>query len=331
MTRDRRSETMTDAEVDLAYDLGPDHSSFLEDVLSGLSRPRKEIPSKYLYDERGSQLFDAICELEEYYPTRTEIKIMNQNAPEMADLIGPRVLLIEYGSGSSTKTPILLKRLHRPAGYVPIDISRHHLLSSARRLKDLFPDLKILPVCADYTVPFDLPKIDEPVNRRVVYYPGSTIGNFHPWEAADFLRQIAEVCGGGGGLLLGVDLQKSRDILIPAYNDGAGVTAAFNLNLLERINRELGADFDVEQFEHRAIYNEEHARIEMHLISTKRQTVSIGDRKFALEAGESILTEYSYKYGIEGFAELAGSAGFNIEQVWTDEEQLFSVQYLTVA
>jgi dimethylhistidine N-methyltransferase len=299
--------------------------------LDGRIRKRqKEIQCKYLYDERGSQLFDAICELEEYYPTRTEMRIMDQHGAEMAELLGSGILLIEYGSGSSTKTPILLRHLQRPAGYVPIDIAREHLLRSAERLKSEFPQLKILPVCTDYTMPFELPEIDRPVSRRVVYYPGSTIGNFHPDEARQFLRRIAGVCGSGGGLLLGVDLRKSPEILEPAYNDSAGVTAAFNLNLLERINRELGADFDLDQFEHRAIYNEERSRIEMHLISRRDQTVRVAGRAFSFETGETILTECSYKYTFEGFAELAASAGFNVKRVWTDDQQLFSVQYLTV-
>jgi dimethylhistidine N-methyltransferase len=320
------------AELEAAelQDFEPTREQFLDDVIRGLSADRKSLPCKYLYDERGSQLFDSICELDEYYPTRTEMQIMHQYGAEMADLLGPGCLLIEYGSGSSTKTPILLDQVTEPAGYVPVEISREHLLQSVDRLQKAYPDLPIQPVCADYTQPFDLPEVQQPVNRRVVYFPGSTIGNFHPYEAKDFLEQIAQVVGPGGGLLLGVDIRKTHDILEAAYNDGAGVTAAFNLNLLERINRELGADFDLDAFEHRAIYNEAQSRIEMLLFSQCEQTVHIDDHSFTFGAGESILTECSYKYGFDDFADLAAAAGFQVEQVWADEVPLFTVRYLTV-
>jgi L-histidine Nalpha-methyltransferase len=311
-------------------DFEPTTEQFLADVVHGLSADSKSIPCKYLYDERGSHLFDDICELDEYYPTRTEMQIMHDHGAEMAELLGPGCLLIEYGSGSSTKTPILLDKLEDPAGYVPIEISREHLLNSAKRVQEAYPDLPVYPVCADYTQPFDLPEIEHPVNRRVVYFPGSTIGNFHPEEAKEFLEQIARVVGPGGGLLLGVDIRKSPEILEPAYNDAAGVTAAFNLNLLERINREMGADFDVSQFRHRAIFNESRSRIEMRLFSQREQTVHIGEQAFTFGAGESILTECSYKYGFDDFANLADAAGFRVDRVWTDEVPLFSVQFLTV-
>jgi dimethylhistidine N-methyltransferase len=312
------------------YDFEPSVEQFREDILRGLSLPEKETPCKYLYDERGSQLFDDICEAPEYYPTRTEMEIMRQYGGEMASLLGRNCLLIEYGSGSSTKTPILLDHMEDLAAYVPIDISREHLLKAAERLQESYPGLPIIPVCADYTERFDLPEIEQPVSRRVVYFPGSTIGNFHPSEAREFLSRIAEVCGEGGGLLLGVDIRKSPEVLEAAYNDSAGVTAAFNLNLLERINRELGADFDVTQFEHRAIFNEEHSRVEMRLFSKQDQTVRIGDTTISFTAGESILTECSYKYGYDDFAELAASAGFQVDRVWTDERERFTVRYLTV-
>jgi dimethylhistidine N-methyltransferase len=258
------------------------------------------------------------------------MQIMRDHGADMAGYLGPGSLLIEYGSGSSTKTPILLDHLPDLAAYVPIDISREHLYKSAERLQESYPDLLIVPVCADYTSPFDLPKIDRPFNRTVVYFPGSTIGNFHPDEATAFLRQIAGVCGPGGGLLLGVDLRKPAHVLEAAYNDGAGVTAAFNLNLLQRINRELGANFDLDQFEHRAIYNETRSRVEMRLFSKQEQVVTIAGKQIRFGAGESLLTECSYKYGIDDFAELAAAAGFNVERVWTDENDLFSVRYLTV-
>jgi dimethylhistidine N-methyltransferase len=330
MTDRITQESRSDVSTEPLQDFEPTRNQFREEVIQGLSAERKSIPCKYLYDERGSHLFDDICELEEYYPTRTEMQIMYQYGAEMAKLLGPRCLLIEYGSGSSAKTPILLDQMDDPAGYVPIEISREHLLQSAERLQQSYPDLPIHPVCADYTKPFDLPQFEQQINRRVVYFPGSTIGNFHPHEAKDFLEQIASVVGPGGGLLLGVDIRKPREILEPAYNDGSSVTAAFNLNLLERINRELGADFDLAQFQHRAIYNESRSRIEMRLFSQQAQTVHINDHAFTFGEGESILTECSYKYGFDDFADLAESAGFKVERVWTDDYPLFSVRYLTV-
>jgi dimethylhistidine N-methyltransferase len=330
MSEDVYTEQSTFVPSETLVDLEPDLEQFREDVLSGMSRDQKEIPCKYLYDERGSQLFDAICELEEYYPTRTEVAIMNEHGAEMAGMLGPGCLLIEYGSGSSTKTPILLRHLPDPAGYVPVDISREHLVQASERLGEQFPDLTILPVCADYTRPFDIPEPDAPVRRRAVYYPGSTIGNFHPTEAQEFLSGIAEVCDTGGALLLGVDLIKPRSVLEAAYNDREGVTAEFNLNLIKRINRELWADFVPERFEHRAVWVPEHSRIEMRLISQGRQVVSVSGRPFALRDGEWILTECSYKYMLDQFAELASKAGFTVERVWTDDQQRFSVQYLTV-
>lgn len=310
-------------------DFEPSLDQFREEIIHGLSLPEKETPCKYLYDERGSQIFDAICEVDEYYPTRTEMKIMREYGAEMVEPLGGNCLLIEYGSGSSTKTPILLNHFRDLVGYVPIDISREHLMKAAERLQKSYPDLPIYPVCADYTQRFDLPELDLPVSRRVVYFPGSTIGNFHPSEACAFLARIADVCDEGGGLLLGVDIRKSPDVLEAAYNDSQGVTAAFNLNLLERINRELGADFDVSQFEHRAIYNQERSRIEMRLFSKQRQSVNISGTTISFEPGESILTECSYKYGYDDFAELAELAGFQVDTVWTDDDELFSVRYLT--
>ncbi|MGI4787480.1 MAG: L-histidine N(alpha)-methyltransferase [Janthinobacterium lividum] len=303
---------------------------FLKEALSGLTQSQKTLPCKYFYDQRGSQLFDQICELPEYYPTRTEAGIMQNNIHEMASLFGPDCLLIEYGSGSSTKTRILLDHLPHLAGYVPMDISREHLYQTADSLADAYPTLDILPLCADYTTSFELPKANRLVQSRVVYFPGSTIGNFHRPDAAVFLRHIAEICGPGGGLLIGVDLRKSSCVLEPAYNDAQGVTADFNLNLLRRLNVELGADFDLEGFAHYAFYNEMVGRIEMHLLSLNAQTVHLGGEAIRFEEDETIWTECSYKYSLPEFAALAGSAGFQVRQVWTDPEQKFSVQYLTV-
>jgi len=312
------------------HDFEPEVDRFRDEVLAGLHQAQKAIPCKYFYDEHGSHLFDQICELDEYYPTRTEMAIMCDHVAEMAELLGRGCMLIEYGSGSSVKTRILLDHLCAPAAYVPLDISREHLLRSAAKLAVAYPRLKVLPVCADYTTRFELPPCPRPVARKVVYFPGSTIGNFEPEYALGFLRHIAQTCGAGGGLLIGVDLKKDVRVLEPAYNDARGITAAFNLNLLRRINGELGADFQLDQFRHHAFYNEEAGRVEMHLVSLRAQTVHLADAVIALRPGESIHTENSYKYALAQFAGLAQQAGFKTWKVWTDRRQLFSVHYLTV-
>ncbi|BDI29158.1 dimethylhistidine N-methyltransferase [Capsulimonas corticalis] len=306
-------------------------ADFYAEVIAGLTMPVKTLPCKYFYDERGSQLFDEICELDEYYPTRTEAAIMERCAAEMAALLGPDCRLVEYGSGSSTKTRILLDSAPHLAAYVPVDISRVHLQKTAEGLRRRYPRLEILPVCADYTASFTLPEPSGPVSRTVAYFPGSTIGNFHPRQAQFFLTQIAQLCGEGGGLLIGVDLKKDPAVLHAAYNDAKGVTAAFNLNVLDRINQELRGAFVLDDFAHHAFYNEELGRIEMHLVSQKDQTVAICESAVTFAAGETIHTECSYKYSREEFAELARSAGFEIQNFWTDPNELFSVQYLTVA
>jgi dimethylhistidine N-methyltransferase len=306
----------------------PPNARFREDVLAGLAKPRKELPCKYLYDARGSQLFDAICELPEYYPTRTEVAILREHAHEMADALGRGCLVIEYGSGSSAKTPLLLERLRDPAGYVPVDISRDHLFASAAAVARRFPGLQVRPVWADFTGPFEVP--DLPAERRCVFFPGSTIGNFGPSEATALLRGMADHCGRGGAVLIGVDLRKAREILEPAYDDEAGVTAEFNRNLLRRINRELGADFNVDQFDHRAPFNDQDGRIEMYLVSRRPQSVRVGGNTFRFARGESICTEHSYKYTRDAFREMALEAGLEVRQVWVDEQELFSVQYLDV-
>ncbi len=303
-------------------------SQFRADVLRGLRAPKKELPCKYFYDEIGSALFEQITELEEYYPTRTELGIMTRHAAEMAGLLGPRCLLIEYGSGSSLKTRHLLDRLRDPAGYVPIDVSGEHLRRSARALEEEYPDIEMLPLCGDFTRPLDLPACRKPAARRVVYFPGSTLGNFSPRESIALLRQTAALCGRDGGLLLGIDLRKDPRVLETAYNDRRGVTAAFNRNILVRINRELGADFDLDQFAHQALYDAANGRIEMHLISRRDQVVRVGGVSFSFVAGESIHTENSYKYSLPVLADLAEAGGFTVEHVWTDERQYFSVAYL---
>jgi dimethylhistidine N-methyltransferase len=301
---------------------------FLRDVLEGLSRSPKWIPCKYLYDARGSRLFDEICTLPEYYPTRTELAILALKVPQMARGIGPSARIVELGAGSGEKTHLLLEALDEPAAYLPIDISKTALEAGARRAASNFEQLEVLPVLADYTEPVDLPEPTCPWQTTVAYFPGSTIGNFEPEQAGRFLERIAAMVGDGGGLLIGVDLVKDRAILERAYNDEAGVTAAFNLNLLERINRELGADFDVDGFKHRAVWNDAASRIEMHLVSTHDQRVELAGHTIGFEAGEHIVTEHSYKYEPDDFEQLAARAGFEPRSVWTDTKAWFSVWYL---
>jgi L-histidine Nalpha-methyltransferase len=304
-------------------------SEFLADVLAGLGRPQKEIPCKWLYDARGSLLFERICELDEYYPTRTELAIMESHARSMAALLGEGCALVEYGSGSSLKTRLLLQHLARPAAYVPVDISAPALGAATERLARAFPGLRILPVCGDFTAPHALPLADLAARRVAVYFPGSTIGNFHKPDVVAFLREIARQCGEGGGLLIGVDLRKERTVLERAYDDARGVTAAFDLNVLVRANRELEADFRLDRFRHEAPFDDRHGRVEMHLVSTVAQLVSVGGETFRFAEGESIWTESSYKYGMREFAALAALAGWRCERTWTDERAWFSVQYLT--
>jgi len=301
---------------------------FHADVQTGLSRPQKRLPSKYFYDAAGSRLFDRITELPEYYPTRTELAIMTAHAGAMADRCGPRCLLIELGAGSLVKVRLLLDRLDRPAGYVPVDVSGEHLRGAASELSGDYPGLGVSPITADFTRPFELPPV--PSARRVAYFPGSTIGNFDPSEADDLLRRVADLVGPGGGLLLGLDLRKDPTVLEPAYNDSRGVTAAFNRNLLVRINRELGADFDPTAFRHRAFYNRERDRIEMHLVSCAEQRVQVSGRTFTFRAGESIHTENSYKYDLDEFARRVAECGWRVETSWADEKQYFAVVYLSV-
>ena len=304
--------------------------SFLTDVLGGLSLPQKSIPAKYFYDETGSSLFDQICELKEYYPTRTEMKILRDNIEEITAQIGSEALLVEYGSGSSLKTRILLQHLDRLAGYVPIDISKEHLFQSAEDLSADFPHIPIHPLHADYSTPVELPVDRSDYKRTVFFFPGSTIGNFDPDEALAFLKRVSAAAGRGGGLLIGVDLQKELDVLEAAYNDKKGVTGAFNKNVLQRINKELGADFNLDTFEHNAFYNNEAGRIEMHLVSTIQQLVHIEGQAFEFGTGETIHTENSHKYTLPQFAALAKRADFKVSRLWTDKRCFFSIHYLTV-
>jgi dimethylhistidine N-methyltransferase len=307
------------------HDLKPDADAFREDVLRGLSRPQKTVPPKYFYDARGSELFEAICGLPEYYPTRTEMAMTRRHAQEMAECAGAGCVLIEFGAGSALKTRVLVRAL-APAAYVAIDIAREQLAAAAARLARDFPRLRVAAVCADYSRPLVLPEVG--AGRRVVYFPGSTIGNFTVPEARDFLRQALALAGAGGGMLVGVDLKKDPERLRAAYDDAQGVTAAFNLNLLARINRELDADFDLAAFRHHARYDAALGRIEMHLVSVRAQSVRVGGRVFAFREGETIHTENSYKYGVEQFQRLAREAGFEPRRCWTDPERLFSIHYL---
>jgi dimethylhistidine N-methyltransferase len=310
-------------------DLAPTEENFREAVLTGLARPRKAIPCKFLYDARGSALFERICALPEYYPTRTERCILWRQAPEIADCAGPHAQLIEFGSGSSDKTRILLDAL-RPSGYVPIDISRDQLAAASTSLATQFEDLEITPICADYTRDDFIPALPWTRGARIGFFPGSTIGNFEPGEAEAFLGRCAAVLGRGAGLVIGVDLRKDAGVLRAAYNDAQGVTADFNLNLLVRMNRELEAGFDLDRFAHEAVYAEREGRIEIYIRSLERQRVPVAGRVFAFEAGERIHTEYSYKYDIAGFQQMAGRAGFYPVRAWTDPQRLFSVHFLRV-
>ena len=305
----------------------PASSDLLSDVIAGLSSDPRTLPCKYFYDERGAALFQQICELPEYYVTRTESDILDRNRAEIASQIGPNIELIGLGTGAGTKTRILVEALQQPAVYIPVDISEKQLRKSAALFRKIFPKLEVLPVCADYLQPVVLPSPRHEAARNVVYFPGSTIGNFEPSEALEFLRRIANVSGRGGGLLIGVDLQKDQNVIEAAYNDQAGITAEFNLNLLAHINRETGANFDLTRWQHRATYNSEEGRIEMYLISATDQTVRIQDRQFHFRADEKILTEHSYKHTPEGFIALAHQAGFDFLKLWTDDARLFGVFY----
>jgi dimethylhistidine N-methyltransferase len=313
-----------------ASDREPSVDGFLSEALYGLSQAQKTLPCRFLYDEEGSRLFNEICELTEYYPTRTETRILMENINEIARLMGAGCRLVEFGSGTSAKTRHLLNRLPELLSYVPIDISGAQLLESSTRLAREFPDLEIRPLEADYGEISKLPDSDREARRTVAFFPGSTIGNFTPGEAVAFLGKIASLCGADGGLLIGVDLKKHRQVLESAYNDRNGVTSRFNLNILARANRELGTDFDLSSFRHRAPYNDSQGRIEMHLVSTRLQTVHLGSHAFRFHPGEHIVTEYSYKYTLQGFACLAMKAGFELVKSWDDQNHLFSVLLLRV-
>lgn len=302
----------------------------LEEVLAGLAEAPRTLPYKYLYDERGSKLFEAICETPEYYLTRADLAILEQHLPEMAALVGPDAHVIEFGSGAGIKTRRLLAALESPRAYTPIEISASALRASARRLESSFPEIEIRPLQADYLqlISRENLLLDPPAKRRVVYFPGSTISNFSHDEARHFLTRLRRIVEPDGAVLIGVDLAKDPARLLAAYDDAGGATAAFNLNLLEHINRELDTDFDITGFRHEARYNDALRRIEMHLVATRAMTVTVAGRPFEFTEGESIHTENSHKYSVADFRELATSAGLLSRQVWKDPEGLFSTHYL---
>lgn len=316
----------------VVYDQHPEQADFLHDVLEGLSRPQKEVPAKYFYDAAGSALFDAICELPEYYPTRTEIGLLHAHGAQIDALIDAPCRLVEYGSGNSRKTPLLLRALRRKAAaYTAIDICRDQLLRALQRLAVEHPGVEVAGLCADYTQLTGLPaRRDGKALNTLIYFAGSTIGNYHPPEALALLRNAARQLGAGGAMLIGVDLKKDSALLWRAYNDAQGVTARFNLNLLTRINRALGADFVPAQFQHQAHYNADAGRVEMHLVSRRTQRVRISGQCFDFALGETLHTENSYKYGVEEFQVMAQAAGFRPAGVWIDPDRLFSLHYLAL-
>jgi dimethylhistidine N-methyltransferase len=298
----------------------------IKEILRGLAGSPRSISPKYFYDQRGSILFEQICELPEYYLTRTELGIMRKNIDDIADAVGPAASVIEFGAGAGLKTRFLLENLVNPVAYLPVDISPSHLEETATSMQEDFPTIEILPVVADFTRPFPLPQPAAIPARNLVYFPGSTIGNFEPEDALKLLRVMCEEAGSGGALLIGIDLKKDSYIIENAYNDSKGITAQFNLNALRHLNRKYGGNFELEAFEHRALYNESAGRIEMHLVSRHAQEISIGAERFSLEKDEQILTEYCHKYSLEEFRDLTTQAGFRHRKSWMDAREWFAVQ-----
>jgi L-histidine Nalpha-methyltransferase len=297
-------------------------------VLEGMRKHPRQLSPVWFYDELGSFLFDSICELPEYYLTRTELQIMQQYAADMAHHIGPDAAIIEFGSGTSTKTRLLLNHLEKPAAYVPVDIARDHLLEAASAIARDYSTLRVIPICADFTRHFDLPASVYAAHRRVVYFPGSTLGNFDQPQAHGLLQSMRQMIGANGAVLIGIDLKKDPRVLERAYNDRAGVTAEFNVNALRHLNRELGTDFDLDAFEHTAVWVENQSRIEMHLVSKREQDVHLGDETVHIQKGEHLTTEFCHKYTLESFADLAATAGLSVSRVWLDPAKQFSVQLL---
>lgn len=312
------------------YDLKPSTDDFRADVISGLGRRQKAIPSKFFYDEKGSRLFEQICTLDEYYPTRAEIAILQHLPQRVAAHLPERAVVVEFGTGSCVKVRLLLDALINPVAYVPIDISRQHLIEAAGRIAADHPSLHVCAICADFAGPLAVPP-GVPPGPRIGFFPGSTIGNFTPHEARALLRRIAMTLGSGALFLVGVDLKKDENLLHAAYNDSQSVTAAFNLNLLQRINTELGSDFDTDRFAHQAFYNAGEGRIEMHLVSREQQTVHIDGHAFSFRQGETIHTENAYKYAPAEFRQVACDSGFIPVSMASDPSELFSVHCLKVA
>jgi len=306
-------------------------SSLLQLVQRGLGLKNKRLPSWLFYDARGSALFEQICAQPEYYLTGCELALMDEHAAEIADRLGPDVRLVEYGSGSGRKTRLLLQHLQTPVAYVPVEISEASLRGCVERLTAEFPQLPIQPLRADFSKPLRMPVAPRAARRTVIYFPGSTIGNFAAREAVELLRQMRKEMGEGGGILIGVDLKKDPVVIEAAYNDRAGVTAQFTLNMLARLNRELDTDFDLSEFAHRARYNPMAGRIETQLVSQREQQVRVGRLRIGFQAGEPIEVEYSCKYSLAEFAALAAKAGLAVEQTWTDARHMFSVQHLVRA
>ena len=328
-------EERTSAGAVTLYDFEPTPDRICEDVTRGLTAYPKKLPPKYFYDEAGAKLFEDITHLEAYYPTRTEISILRAHAADIAGAIGSHARLVELGSGSGDKTWILLRSLDSPAAYIPIDISRTQLIEFALKVSEAFPELEVAPVCADYTAELELPPAAGASGRTVAFFPGSTIGNLEPADAERFLARIRRLVGADGGLVLGVDLRKDPAVIVRAYNDPEGVTAEFNLNLLRRINRECGGDFDLDAFSHRAIFDPAGSRIEMQLVSSRSQVVRLqpdpdfgGVVEVSFDSGEHITTEYSHKYDLGSFADMAARAGWEISSGWTDDRGWFSVLLL---
>lgn len=314
------------------HDLHPQVGDFAQVVLAGLAQKPKRLPSMYFYDAEGSRLFDEICRLPEYYPTRTEMTILEQAAPELAREIGPQASIIELGSGSSLKTVTLLQALPALHSYVPVDISKEHLMAAAARIAERFSNLQVVAVCADFMGELRLPPSASRARARYFFFPGSTIGNFSAEQRHALLSRITSLVGArGGGLLVGFDVQKDVRTLERAYNDEQGVTARFNKNLLKRLNRELDANFRLEAFEHLAVYNAQDQRIEMLLVSRCDQTVRICGREFSFASGEAICTEHSYKFTPEGLANEAMGAGLRLVKTWQDPQQLFALQLFQVS
>ncbi|WOI52708.1 L-histidine N(alpha)-methyltransferase [Parvularcula sp. LCG005] len=309
----------------MTYQTRLPENPFLADVLTGLNEPQKSLPCRWLYDKRGSHLFEEITELPEYYPTRTERSILTACASAVADHVGPGAVMVEYGAGSSIKTRLILDALSDPSLYVPIDVSSAYLDDTARQFEADYETLQVTPVVGDFLSPVDLPR-GEGAGRRVGFFPGSTVGNLSDDEIDRFLRHARRTLGDNGMLLIGVDLRKSEDVLVPAYDDEQGVTAAFNLNILRRINRELDADFDLEAFQHEARWNDEKSRIEMHLVSVKDQDVHLADQTIHFTKGETIHTENSRKFSLDQISAMAARTGWRVADSWTDAKDYFSVQ-----